>query len=281
MCGATNPRDKVYALRGICKDANNAALIPDYSKTVQQIYNETARYLLSEPDPLRILGAAGIGSARSVEGLPSWVPDWSTRAHVPLSAGYNAAGKSEQSISINAVQNILTVAGIHADELKETGSVFANPTFIRSIHAESARNFIREYLWYEEARILATEGANDPYTNGKPLSEALWRTLIGDTTNHTRPAPPEYGKYYQEYMTPRKETMHILEKVAESENESLIQNDNSSGRISTAAKNGDCDVRLASTFRPSSFGQTFLCNSPGFYWTRSGACYVRRYDLHF
>ena len=34
MCGATNPRDKVYALRGICKDADNAALIPDYSKTV-------------------------------------------------------------------------------------------------------------------------------------------------------------------------------------------------------------------------------------------------------
>ena len=71
MCGATNLRDKVYALRGICKDTDIAALISDYSKTVQQVYNETARYLLSEPDPLRILGAAEIGSARSVEGLSS------------------------------------------------------------------------------------------------------------------------------------------------------------------------------------------------------------------
>ena len=62
--------------------------------------------------------------------------------------------------------------GIHADELKETGSVLANPALIRSTHAESARNFIGEYLWYEEARILATEGVNDPYTDGKPLSEA-------------------------------------------------------------------------------------------------------------
>lgn len=278
MCGATNPRDKVYALRGICKDADNAALIPDYSKTVQQVYNETARYLLSESDPLRILGAAGIGSARSVEGLPSWVPDWSPRVHAPLSAGYNAADKSEQSISISAVQNILTVAGMHADELKETGSVLANPALVRSTHAESARNFIREYLWYEEARILATESANNPYTDGKPLSEALWRTLVGGIIDHTRPAPPEYGKYYQENMTLRKETMHILERVAESENESLIQNDNSPVPREELAqrRKTDCDVRLASTFRPSSFAQTFLCNSPGFYWTCSGACYARR-----
>ena len=278
MCGATNPRDKVYALRGICKDADNAALIPDYSKTVQQVYNETARYLLSESDPLRILGAAGIGSARSVEGLPSWVPDWSPRVHAPLSAGYNAADKSEQSISISAVQNILTVAGMHADELKETGSVLANPALVRSTHAESARNFIREYLWYEEARILATESANNPYTDGKPLSEALWRTLVGDIIDHTRPAPPEYGKYYQEYMTLRKETMHILERAAELENESLIQNDNSLVPREELAqwRKTDCDVRLASTFRPSSFAQTFLCNSPGFYWTCSGACYARR-----
>lgn len=207
MCGATNPRDKAYTLRGNCKGNDNAALIPDYSKTVQQVYNKTARYPLSEPDPLRILGATGISSARSVEGLPFWVPDWSPRVHAPLRAGYNTADKSEQSISINAVRNTLTVVGIYADEFKGTGSVLANPVLIKSTHAESARNFIREYLWYEEVRILTTEGVNDLYTDGKPLPEPPWRTLIGDIIDHTKPAP-EYGKYYQEYMTLRKETAY-------------------------------------------------------------------------
>ncbi|OCL06571.1 hypothetical protein AOQ84DRAFT_390101 [Glonium stellatum] len=153
----TNPRDKVYALRGICTDADNAATIPDYSKAVQEAFIETARYLISEPDVLHVLGAARIGRTRSVEGLPSWVPDWSPKAHAPLNAGYNTTKSSQPIINVDTARDILSVVGVRIDELKATGQVYTTPAFIRSTCAGSARNFIKEYLWHEKARILATE----------------------------------------------------------------------------------------------------------------------------
>jgi hypothetical protein len=81
MCSnseATDPKDMIYTLQGIDREADNQALKASYSKSVHQVYTDTTQLLLSQNEPFWILGRAGKGVSKSVAGLPSWVPDWRT-----------------------------------------------------------------------------------------------------------------------------------------------------------------------------------------------------------
>jgi hypothetical protein len=69
---STDPRDKVYALLGIAR--NPKVVIPDYKKSVAEVYMETTRALIAESQSLQALNAA----QPSIEDkdLPSWAADW-------------------------------------------------------------------------------------------------------------------------------------------------------------------------------------------------------------
>jgi hypothetical protein len=72
---ATDPRDRVYALLNLCKDAVEPRIAPDYTIDVEQTYEFLARTLIEAGQGSRLLLSAGeLGSNL---GLPSWVPDWS------------------------------------------------------------------------------------------------------------------------------------------------------------------------------------------------------------
>ncbi|KAK0642339.1 O-methyltransferase gsfC [Lasiodiplodia hormozganensis] len=45
-CRAEDPRDRVYALLGLVPDVVEAKLVPDYSKSVHQVYTDTAAFLV-------------------------------------------------------------------------------------------------------------------------------------------------------------------------------------------------------------------------------------------
>jgi hypothetical protein len=74
---STDKRDKIYALLGLATDESTTVIIPDYTITPQSLYTATTRHILLQQDgkTLTVLRYAGIGVSRSLEGLPSWVPD--------------------------------------------------------------------------------------------------------------------------------------------------------------------------------------------------------------
>ncbi|EFW98735.1 heterokaryon incompatibility protein [Grosmannia clavigera kw1407] len=84
---ATDPRDKVFAVVGLCRSEDRDALPPDYSLNVREVYLRTARHLMTTSLNLlslntgspRLYPSAGAGCQR----LPSWVPDWSLGASRP------------------------------------------------------------------------------------------------------------------------------------------------------------------------------------------------------
>jgi hypothetical protein len=76
---ATEPRDRIFALLGLCRETRDAAhwppeLNPDYGKPLIDLSIEIARYLVRDKKSLDILGLAS--GVRQKDGYPSWVPRW-------------------------------------------------------------------------------------------------------------------------------------------------------------------------------------------------------------
>jgi hypothetical protein len=74
----TDSRDKVYGIYGMLPILDEELPIIDYSKTVERIYEETAKCIIRSFGALEILALAQW--KRELPGLPSWVPDFSVTA---------------------------------------------------------------------------------------------------------------------------------------------------------------------------------------------------------
>jgi hypothetical protein len=86
---ATDPRDKVYAFIGISEndaDQKGPQLIPDYSKTVDGVYIEATKLMMSSKGfNLDCFSQKEDQALCKINSLPSWVPDFSVGiGHNPL-----------------------------------------------------------------------------------------------------------------------------------------------------------------------------------------------------
>jgi len=74
---ASDPRDKVFAVLGLCQQEEICHIHPDYKDPAEAVYSNVARYILGNYErPLSLLSA--VTSDRRLN-IPSWVPDWSQR----------------------------------------------------------------------------------------------------------------------------------------------------------------------------------------------------------
>lgn len=80
-CAATDPRDYIYGLLGMSGDGKKMGIEPDYTATPQKIYTDLALKYVEYTGSLDIICACR--NPRNFNGLPSWVPDWSTDQLVP------------------------------------------------------------------------------------------------------------------------------------------------------------------------------------------------------
>ncbi|CZR53541.1 uncharacterized protein PAC_03420 [Phialocephala subalpina] len=122
---ATDPRDKVFAILGLVTDDLDIEEWIDYDKTPGQVYTKIAKYILSrKEDGLALLALAGVGHARKLNGLPTWVPDWSKPpSGIPLdsfSVRYNASEgrKCDEEILLDHDLDIIRLIGAKVDTVK-------------------------------------------------------------------------------------------------------------------------------------------------------------------
>jgi hypothetical protein len=78
---ATNPRDHVYALFGICSDSSTLIPVPNYKLSVEQVFIDLATAMIRANGNLDIICLQSQTGAKKY-GTPSWVPDWSALAEV-------------------------------------------------------------------------------------------------------------------------------------------------------------------------------------------------------
>lgn len=109
---ATDPKDYVFAKLAMAMAMHSFTaptenmIVPDYSKTIEDIYIETTRFVISSTQALRIITWAQQPEFRdprdhrhNLQGLPSWVPQYN------FVGGKNLAYISESSCRYTAMGN--------------------------------------------------------------------------------------------------------------------------------------------------------------------------------
>jgi len=74
---ATDARDKIYGLLGLLPEIFN--MLPDYDKSVREVYCEATVQLIERMKNLAVL----LQACSNDPGLPSWVPDFSKPSRLP------------------------------------------------------------------------------------------------------------------------------------------------------------------------------------------------------
>ena len=188
---STDPRDKMYALLSLVNDGSNDAIDPNYTISPQTLFTRATSYLMQrDGGSLTLLHAAGIGYPRSISDLPSWVPDFNlTRGGGFISnlltlSRYIASGDSHADISQSLDSDKLTFKGIITDRIRALSSMpKANEPYLPWIN--SIANMINS--------IHAS-------TDGISNHEIFWRTIFADRTHNSKPATPEYARYFDSYV---------------------------------------------------------------------------------
>lgn len=138
---STDPRDKVFALIGISSSRNKFGGI-DYEKDIKDVFAHTARHIIKDSGRLDVICVKQ--QDFTMEGLPSWAPDWSRpppnagplmvglHHRVP---GFEAAGKTMARFEfLGGKGNILKARGIKIDVIKSVGIPFRQKGAPKNIH---------------------------------------------------------------------------------------------------------------------------------------------------
>ncbi|ODM20286.1 hypothetical protein SI65_03339 [Aspergillus cristatus] len=203
---ATDPRDKVYALLGICRSEDRDALVPDYRKTVRQVYIETTEHLMKESLNCFCFNTNSQNTEHFGGNLPSWVSDWSLGARRPSSlwkqaiyaAGHPGPGVGYSPAIVRTDNaDLIYVGGCPLDIIEYISEIINSDNTWSSNHPKSLYRTIREIERFfgrrlrEKKTLFSSVGI---FT--------IWRTLIADRERPqftwTSPASAELGKAYEQ-----------------------------------------------------------------------------------
>lgn len=210
---ATDSRDKLYALLGLCSATVRDSIIPDYceSKTLSQVGIDLVEHFITKEKSLDIILGNREMPPSPDPTVPSWVPllgvqlHWVTKAKIQWlsSAGRKFAPKAQVSPDRKKlvakgyqIDTVVYKLGPYDDCLAQL-SINA----IRAVLSEIDETTFQT-LWLIREFYRAETGTTEGFSTINNR-EALWRTLICDTSRGvksgegiTMPATPEYGHMY-------------------------------------------------------------------------------------
>lgn len=183
---ATDPRDKIYSLRGIANKALGTRIKVNYDDSIEKVYTEFSKTVLSLRPDLQILSAVNLRHKTDSDlKLPSYVPDWS----LPKYGGgflqryyrfkpthlFRAAGPSKPRVTTTKDSNAISLEGSRLDTIsrvipiksllgaRDDGSDSVDETILRDL----------------TTKVIASDAY--PFS-GEPSWIAYFRTMTADRT---------------------------------------------------------------------------------------------------
>ncbi|KAK5746349.1 hypothetical protein LTR17_000729 [Elasticomyces elasticus] len=198
---ASDPRDFVYGLLG-CADASVRELIvPDYSKSVSDVYIETARAMITLTGNLQLLGCVRSEGDNSIRGLPSWVPDFSLvpspNSLHPLykAEEFRAAGDTTLIIHSTLLMDVLSLDGICFDSVAETFQPLSE--FGEDFDDREQLDALR----YLQVLLDILSRSEDIYhVPDESIVESFWRTTMANTALQVYPAPLTWRAHFRNWL---------------------------------------------------------------------------------
>lgn len=137
---AKDPRDKIYAFLGICRETSlyssarddaSTALAPSYQKPVHDVFVDTVRFDVETSKTLDMLSLSQAARYRKMQDLPSWVPDFAAPSYPEslmvsfpdLTPPWNASmGFGEADAAFSTPPGMLHVGGVKFAQVVEVAA---------------------------------------------------------------------------------------------------------------------------------------------------------------
>ncbi|KAK7409078.1 Folylpolyglutamate synthetase [Neonectria punicea] len=183
--GATNPRDRVFALLAIAKDGPKLGISPNYSKNYVEVLIETA-WRLAAQGHFILDDSRGLRESKLAPDVPSWVPEWSLRSVRTLNSSrmeaklrFLASGHTQMSIVSPTHESDyswkhLQISGIPIADVVKVGDVADFPAPRETPqNLRTARSFLDDVRRFGESPATVWPSGHSSY-----VQEALWKIPI-------------------------------------------------------------------------------------------------------
>ncbi|XXH02833.1 hypothetical protein Hte_009220 [Hypoxylon texense] len=177
---ATDLRDKLYALLGMASDISPDDIIPDYTKSVQDVFLDLVKFMAVEHRNLDVVSTGRLSISDSA--IPSWLPDWRGLNPLrPLNSEefgghfYRASGNTDAVVDMTEFPLALTAEGWITDTI----DLFDDGVTLSHVELQTIRR------WQEIARDNV-----DPTV----MRSLFWRAIVMDKDHMGNQATPSFGK---------------------------------------------------------------------------------------
>lgn len=168
----------------------------DYTCSVEELYIQVARSILTESTSLFILYS---NLTKKKRQLPSWVPDWSTWQFgsygMACWAGYSASGQRKAEIKLHYPKNLLEVNGCLVDRL-----IWLSDSIGPYYEGRFQPGDIKQRIWLKEQLDSIRNRAPPASSKDNASDDILWRCLTGNITLQEHPAKANYKEYFDAHL---------------------------------------------------------------------------------
>ena len=201
---ATDPRDHIVAVLGLVsgEDKVIASIKPRYDQPVAGFYRDVTGALITKGQSLDILSSVDDSLNRKIQGLRSWVPDYSKEPHVAsFPSTHQASRDSPVRAEWSQGSDVLRLYACVTDEVDLVADIAFLP-------GTNALDFLMTlYSWFRMAAYSASarpwSWLQDFLGHGMAARrdvETFWRCLILNKAEGQAPAPDAYGGYFAMVM---------------------------------------------------------------------------------
>ncbi|KAI0424489.1 heterokaryon incompatibility protein-domain-containing protein [Xylaria sp. FL1042] len=188
MSLATDSRDKIFALLGLC---TQETLQADYHLSTEEVYKKFTISYMRQHQSLDVITAPSDPITHQPSGKPSWVPDWSAvdvafplalRTQLIPEVDYQATLDSKWTPAFSEDGNILRVEAQFLHEVKTLGVVRKpfrpNKLDMNALFSQLQSDFNTSTSWYKIC-LKDAKNWNDLYLpTGETLFDACWQLLM-------------------------------------------------------------------------------------------------------
>lgn len=199
---ASDPRDKIYGLLGICH-APGIEVSYDSSNTMADVYHAATLTCLKGNTEYLLPNLCCVDHDESSRaGLPSWVPDWSLSQQTSPLGFSTSAGAIYHAGGINAKASFSTggpgdreliVPGKLFDAVARVSDVCTTPDLLACDDDDPQAANAHFLPWIELAQQQSC-GGHHPYPS---LFDAFWHTLVaGADGEGIQKSPPAFAEIF-------------------------------------------------------------------------------------